>query len=209
MQLNRHSPLVRWYLFAAFRHTEEEKQQALAETTNLCMFVRWLVLGTLARVVIAAVLIAMTPFAWVVSVFATIAGALVGYVPVGWGAGLDSDWMRWLFPAMAFRWEQKVGVRVGTRTIFPHHVLGIALAVLGCLALIHVEALGWSGCSMHVGWLAAHMGWITAHVTVFMLASLIAAVVLYAKLRNAEGWRVFAAWLKAKKDRVCPRIEFV
>lgn len=52
-------------------------------------------------------------------------------------------------------------------------------------------------------------GWIVLHEVVLVMAFGIVAYALRAKWRSTEGWRVAHAWLRAKKDRVCPRIEFV
>lgn len=53
------------------------------------------------------------------------------------------------------------------------------------------------------------MAWHIAHGTALATVLMTTAFALHARWRNTEGWRVFVAWLRAKKDRVCPRIEFV
>lgn len=203
MQLNRNSSIVRWYLFANFCHSEEAKQNELAETTNLCVFVQWLVLGTLLWVLIGVLFTVAVPCGWVISTCMLTGGALVGFIPIGWLASFRGNSLaRVLFPAVTFQWERKLGIHIGTRVVFPNHVWGTALAVLGVWALGRMEVAGWSRDTIPVAW-------ITIHELVLLVASGVVAVMFYARWRNTEGWRVLIAWLRAKKDRVCPRIEFV
>lgn len=204
MRLNRNSGIVRWYLFVTFNHSEEAKQKALAEATNLCAFVQGIAIWTIVWIMIGALLVVCVPCGWTITAFMIMGGVTVGFIPVGWNAyeGREDRFARVMFPAVAFQWKRKLGIRIGARILFPNHVWGTALAVLSIWALAYWETAGWSRDTIPVAW-------IIIHGVAFMVAVGVIAYVLRAKWRNTEGWRVFRAWLRAKKDRVCPRIEFV
>lgn len=203
MQLNRNSGIVRWYLFTNFCRSEEAKQKALAEVTNLCAFMQGLVLGTLLQVLIGVMFSVAVPCGWVITALTIVGGVTIGFIPVGWHAAFRSYRLaQILCPAFVFQWERKIGIRVGARVLFPNHVWGTASAAFGVWALARWEVAGWSRDTIPVAWNIAHG-------TALAATSVIVAFALRARWRNTEGWRVLKAWLHAKKDRVCPRIEFV
>lgn len=203
MQLNRNSGIVRWCLFTNFCRSEEAKQKALAEMTNLCTFVQQLAFGTLLWVLLGVLFAVAVPCGWAITAFMLACGITVGWIPVGWNADVGINCLaRVLLPALAFQWERKLGVRIGTRVIFPNYVWVTAVGALSVWAFARWEVAGWSRVEIPVAWHIAHG---TALASIFVTV----AIVLYAKWRNTEGWRVARAWLRAKKDRVCPRIEFV
>lgn len=136
MQLNRSSGIVRWYLFVNFARSEEAKQKELAEATNLCTFVQRLAFWTIIWALIGVILLAVMPCGWMITAFMIAGGVTIGWIPVGWHASLkDNRPAQILFPAMAFQWERKLGICIGTRVVFPNHVWGTALVVLGVWAL--------------------------------------------------------------------------
>lgn len=202
MQLNRSSGIVRWYLFVTFSRTDEAKRKTLAETTNLCAFVQQLAFWTLIWILIGALLCVCVPLAWTITAFMIVGGIIIGFIPVGWDAHVGRDrFARVLFPGMVFQWERKLGIRIGMRVIYPNHIWGAALVALGVWAFACWEVAGWSRDTIPTAWIALHE-------LALVVASGVVACVLRAKWRNTEGWRVFRAWLAAKKNRVCPRIEF-
>lgn len=161
-----------------------------------------LAFGTFVQVLIGAMFSVVVPCWWAITAFAIVCGATIGFIPVGWHDGNHRS-VRVIAPAVAFQWERKLGIRIGTRVLFPNHIWGTALSVFGVWMLARWEIAGWSRVGSEIP-----VAWYVAHGTVLASMLLTVAIALYAKWRNTDEWRVACAWLRAKKDRVCPRIEF-
>ncbi len=209
MHLNRNSRLVRYWLWVTFNRSEEERAEPLAKGTNVCGFVRELVLYSLLQLMLGVMLAVLIPvgvlLTWTIIAVAVPTALIAGYTPHGFDPRFQQFTFWWATPiisAAELQWRRNAGLPIGTRTLYAYHAL-IPLALVG---LCWFEVAGWTR------WVHTEeyrSPWIITHGVVGSAVAITVIAFFSAWLRKTDTWRVFMAWLHAKKDRVCPRIEFV
>jgi len=208
MQLNRDSQLVRYWLWATFNRSEQERTEALAKGTNVCGFVRDLVLFSLLQLAIGVMIAVSIPtgaiMTWAIIAVVILCALIVGYTPAGFDQRIRKLPIWWAIPFIAaeLQWRRNMGLRIGSRTLYAYHAL-VPLALYG---FIRFEYVGWT---RWVHEMRNPQPWITLHGLIGLVVVLCCGAVALAWWRKTDTWRVLTAWLKAKKDRACPRIEFV
>lgn len=218
MQLNKNSGIVRYWKRVAWWMDDAEKARGLAEGTNVCAFMEQIIIGTATKAAFWAFMGGVgIPLLWICSVIAVTAAACWGQVPVGWDERCRKDPARWWFPAVCWAWGDRLHVVVRGRKFYPYHVLAVAaLAIVG-YALVELWRVRFGPASAqfsgeHPG-LTVFLCLITIIVGILILATmgwllLQALREFFRAIHSSDSCRVFCEWLRAKKDRVCPRIEF-
>ncbi len=176
------------YLFPAFGNQPYRP--------NLCQYCRRIVLMTIPAGLACAVMGiigAVVFLIWEALVFAS-----------GTGIGLVDKDGPYLYRIPA--------VSVGRRRVAPQF-LALGLWTIGLVWLFGstIGIVAWSGTEWAYAWLA----WFIMTVGPYLLSLAIAVAIVVLMLlaismwRQSDTWLLIKAYAKAKKERICPRVEFV
>ncbi|MFH1099201.1 MAG: hypothetical protein V1723_04790 [Candidatus Uhrbacteria bacterium] len=219
MRLHRNSDIVRYWKCIVWWRSDAEKAKTLAEGTNLCVFVKAIMIGTITAMLYGVMLSIYAILTWSMTIIVALPiEACCGFVPVRWNERWRRHCERWALAALCWEFEDRLHLTVRGRKLYPWHALAvIALGIAGH-ALVDLWSIRFVPAFHQLD--QEQSGLIVLVVVVFGFTLVLLALVVSGYMmdgvrwfirvtRSSDAWRVLVAWLRAKKDRVCPRVEFV
>ena len=230
LTIKKSSFLFRFWLFlqnslpGAFRNPKLVEERI--QTMTLCRFI-WDIPANIAFIVCVHMMYGFMgmifgPLVWTFAIVMTLCAALFGYYPAG---GCDrvrktrqevndnvlvsrlfDRILGWAFDPAVFVISDKDSPyrHYSTLTIFGHPIYPVHLIVPALIWWIWTEGSKAYHSSQDFADQVDALGWIGAISAV--VAGLIFAIIYFSK---SDTGRLLRTYLKAKKDRACPRIKFV